>query len=58
MSPPTSVSRAMTVPVLEVSFFRLRDRVLTGERQTTLVPEALSVSQDDMTIRPVIDCNQ
>ncbi|KAF8882167.1 hypothetical protein CPB84DRAFT_1791091 [Gymnopilus junonius] len=31
-------------------------RRLTGERQITLVPAALSVSYEDMTILPVIDC--
>lgn len=28
---------------------------LTGDKQTTLVPEALRVSHDDITMRPVMD---
>ncbi len=33
-----------------------RWKALTGDKQTTLVPDALKVSQDDITMRPVIDC--
>lgn len=31
------------------------DEQLTGDRHTTLVPDALNVSREDITIRPVID---
>ena len=49
MCPPTELDEAFN------SLFHWRVARLTGERQTTLVPEARSVSQEDMTIRPVID---
>lgn len=51
-SHPTSRSSSQSTPRPPTK----KKRAPTGDKQTILVPEARRVSQEDITIRPVIDC--